>query len=59
MKGALSIVAIGLTGIASAAICNNNCGRAVAGTAGVKPVLASRHDLCSAFLATTTTVTPG
>ncbi|KAH0436010.1 hypothetical protein CcaCcLH18_04543 [Colletotrichum camelliae] len=37
-------------GLASAAICNNNCGRAVAGTARKDPPFASRSSLCAAFV---------
>lgn len=59
MKSSFALIAFGVSGLASAAICNNNCGRAVIGTAGKQPVLASRKEMCSAFLATTTTVTPG
>lgn len=46
-----------------AAICNNNCGRQVFGTAlarGPVPThQADRSSACSAFLTTVTTVTPG
>ncbi|KAF4831189.1 hypothetical protein CGCTS75_v005442 [Colletotrichum tropicale] len=44
------IVALLVPGFASAAICNNNCGRAVAGTARKDPPFASRSSLCAAFV---------
>ncbi|EQB58775.1 hypothetical protein CGLO_00923 [Colletotrichum gloeosporioides Cg-14] len=43
-------VALLVPGLASAAICNNNCGRAVAGTARKDPPFASRSSLCAAFV---------
>jgi len=58
MKGTATVAALGLSGLASAAICNNNCGRQVAGTAAGKVPLETRRAMCSSFLATTTTVTP-
>ncbi|KAF5528177.1 hypothetical protein CGCA056_v001889 [Colletotrichum aenigma] len=45
----LSVVLL-VPGLASAAICNNNCGRAVAGTARKNPPFASRSSLCAAFV---------
>ncbi|KAJ6440730.1 Ca2+-modulated nonselective cation channel polycystin protein [Purpureocillium lavendulum] len=58
MKGPITVAAFGLSGLAAAAICNNNCGRQVAGTAAGKVPLETRRAMCSSFLATTTTVTP-
>ncbi|KAK1841985.1 cell surface glycoprotein [Colletotrichum chrysophilum] len=45
-----------LSRVASAAICNNNCGRQVAGTGRNDPSLASRSSLCAAFVSTYATV---
>ncbi|KAI8274570.1 hypothetical protein K4K60_009548 [Colletotrichum sp. SAR11_57] len=60
MKTFSVIVALlGTPSLASAAICNNNCGRAVAGTARQSPPFAARQSLCEAFVSTTVTVTPG
>ncbi|KAH7320862.1 GLEYA domain-containing protein [Stachybotrys elegans] len=53
-----TIASLGFAGLASAAICNNNCGRAVAGTARNNPPFAARQSMCSEFLTTYTTVTP-
>ncbi|KAI9147566.1 putative cell agglutination protein pfl4 [Paramyrothecium foliicola] len=47
-----------LAGIAFADICQNNCGRAVAGTARANPDLGARLSLCSSFIAAATTITP-
>ncbi|KAM0330128.1 hypothetical protein ACHAQA_004301 [Verticillium albo-atrum] len=52
------IAAFGLAGLAFAGPCNNNCGRQVIGTARVSPALVDRKSMCSAFLTSTTTVTP-
>lgn len=41
-----------------AAICNNNCGRAVAGVARNNPPFASRSSLCADFVTTYTTIEP-
>ncbi|KAE9572786.1 hypothetical protein CGMCC3_g11206 [Colletotrichum fructicola] len=60
MKTFSVIVALlGTPSLVSAAICNNNCGRAVAGTARQSPPFAARQSLCEAFVSTTVTVTPG
>ncbi|KAH0432026.1 peptidase s8 and s53 subtilisin kexin sedolisin [Colletotrichum camelliae] len=60
MKTSSLIVAfLGAPSLVSAAICNNNCGRAVAGTARQSPPFAARQSLCEAFVSTTVTVTPG
>ncbi|EQB50342.1 hypothetical protein CGLO_10211 [Colletotrichum gloeosporioides Cg-14] len=60
MKTFTVIVALlGTPSLVSAAICNNNCGRAVAGTARQSPPFAARQSLCEAFVSTTVTVTPG
>lgn len=48
---------LGLAGLV-AANCNNNCGRAVTGTARKVPSLEDRQSQCSAFLTSTTTITP-
>ncbi|KAI9172804.1 hypothetical protein HJFPF1_02318 [Paramyrothecium foliicola] len=39
-------------------VCNNNCGRAVAGTARASPALSARRSMCATFVSRTTTVTP-
>ncbi|KAI9170558.1 putative cell agglutination protein pfl4 [Paramyrothecium foliicola] len=53
----LSLILAGFASIGAATdICQNNCGRAVAGT-GRTPIFAVRSSLCSAFVTTTTTVT--
>ncbi|KAI8262136.1 hypothetical protein K4K58_000878 [Colletotrichum sp. SAR11_239] len=60
MKTFSAIVAVlGAPSLVSAAICNNNCGRAVAGTARQNPPFAARQSLCEAFVSATVTVTPG
>ncbi|KAF0329587.1 peptidase s8 and s53 subtilisin kexin sedolisin [Colletotrichum asianum] len=60
MKTFSAIVAVlGAPSLVSAAICNNNCGRAVAGTARQSPPFAARQSLCEAFVSATVTVTPG
>ncbi|KAH7304703.1 hypothetical protein B0I35DRAFT_494669 [Stachybotrys elegans] len=46
-----------LAGLAAAGPCNNNCGRAVFGTARASPALAERSALCAEFVKTTSTVT--
>ncbi|KAI8165730.1 hypothetical protein KHU50_007014 [Colletotrichum sp. SAR 10_65] len=53
------VAVIGAPSLVSAAICNNNCGRAVAGTARQNPPFAARQSLCEAFVSATVTVTPG
>ncbi|GKT51091.1 uncharacterized protein ColSpa_11272 [Colletotrichum spaethianum] len=53
----LSLV-FGLTP-AFAAICNNNCGRQVAGVARKDPPFALRSSLCADLLTTYTTIVPG
>lgn len=60
-KYSLTLAALGLAGFSAASICNNNCGRQVIGTAIVpgKLPVESRQAMCSSFLATTITVTPG
>ncbi|KAF6826620.1 peptidase s8 and s53 subtilisin kexin sedolisin [Colletotrichum plurivorum] len=60
MKTSAVLTAVlGLPLLASAAICNNNCGRAVAGSARVNPPFSVRQSQCAAFVSTTVTVTPG
>ncbi|KAF4837659.1 hypothetical protein CGCSCA4_v011790 [Colletotrichum siamense] len=60
MKAFSVIVAVlGAPSLVSAAICNNNCGRAVAGTARQNPPFAARQSLCEAFVSATVTITPG
>ncbi|KAF6802243.1 peptidase s8 and s53 subtilisin kexin sedolisin [Colletotrichum musicola] len=60
MKTSAVLAAVlGLPLLASAAICNNNCGRAVAGSARVNPPFSVRQSQCAAFVSTTVTVTPG
>ncbi|KFA68432.1 hypothetical protein S40285_08195 [Stachybotrys chlorohalonatus IBT 40285] len=55
-----SIVTVSsLASIAAAfSLCNNNCGRAVIGTARASPDLSARQSLCSEFVTATSTVTP-
>ncbi|KAF9877502.1 hypothetical protein CkaCkLH20_05202 [Colletotrichum karsti] len=48
-----------LSGVASAAVCNNNCGRQVAGTAKKEPSIAFRSSQCGAFVTTYVTVAAG
>lgn len=50
---------LSLSGLTSAAICNNDCGRQVAGTARKEPSLASRSSQCGAFVTTYVTVVAG
>ncbi|UNI16067.1 hypothetical protein JDV02_002542 [Purpureocillium takamizusanense] len=50
--------ALSLSGLASADICNNNCGRQVAGVNNPELPVRARRATCSSFLDTTTTVTP-
>ncbi|EJT76660.1 hypothetical protein GGTG_06577 [Gaeumannomyces tritici R3-111a-1] len=57
MKATFSLAGLAFAGAALAGYCNNNCGRAVAGTAKGDTYEARRSE-CAAFLATTTTVTP-
>ncbi|WYZ35421.1 hypothetical protein EsH8_X_000068 [Colletotrichum jinshuiense] len=57
MKTTTFSLVFGLTP-ALAAICNNNCGRAVAGVARKDPPFALRSSLCADLLTTYTTVEP-
>ncbi|KAK1962617.1 hypothetical protein LY78DRAFT_661057 [Colletotrichum sublineola] len=60
MKTSSTLAAVlGLPLLASAAICNNNCGRAVAGTARQDPPFAVRQSQCAALVSPTFTVVPG
>ncbi|KZL83020.1 peptidase s8 and s53 subtilisin kexin sedolisin [Colletotrichum incanum] len=60
MKTSIVLSAVlGLPFLASAAICNNNCGRAVAGTARRDPPLTARRSQCEALVSSTVTVNPG
>ncbi|KAH7323237.1 hypothetical protein B0I35DRAFT_459343 [Stachybotrys elegans] len=55
------MLAASLVALAAAGPCNNNCGRAVAGTARANPPFAARSSSCAQFAQyykTTTTVTP-
>ncbi|KAH6669769.1 hypothetical protein F5X68DRAFT_194727 [Plectosphaerella plurivora] len=58
MKTSATAAVLGLAGLAAAGSCNNNCGRAVTGTARKVPSLEDRESQCSAFLTSTTTITP-
>ncbi|GJC90778.1 hypothetical protein ColLi_13616 [Colletotrichum liriopes] len=55
---AILSVVLGLPLLASAAICNNNCGRAVAGTARRDPPLTARRSQCEALVSSTVTIDP-
>ncbi|KAK2060192.1 hypothetical protein LY76DRAFT_420450 [Colletotrichum caudatum] len=60
MKASSALAAVlGLPSLALAAICNNNCGRAVAGTARLNPPFAIRQSQCAGLVSATVTVGPG
>ncbi|KAK1972911.1 hypothetical protein LY78DRAFT_688039 [Colletotrichum sublineola] len=58
MKTITAIILVSGLSPVLAAICNNNCGRAVAGARRANPPFASRSSLCAEFVTTYITLDP-